>query len=185
MYPETDVPLIVPDTSAIELPELLEQKMARFQQESGLGKDLAEFIAKSDQVSLFEELIQKYPDIKPAFIAETLTSTVLDIKRQYELDPELLTEAHFRELFKYLHENKIHKDIVLDVLIDMIKGTFDVKRYAALGTEEIHTVLKEIIKKNTGAPFPALMGLAMKQLQGKASGKFIAEQLKKIMEGKH
>ena len=185
MYPETDVPLIVPDTSAIELPELLEQKMARFQQESGLGKDLAEFIAKSDQVSLFEELIQKYPDIKPAFIAETLTSTVLDIKRQYELDPELLTEAHFRELFKYLHENKIHKDIVLDVLIDMIKGTFDVKRYAALGTEEIHAVLQGIIKKNATAPFPALMGLAMKQLQGKASGKFIAEQLKKMVEGKH
>ena len=185
MYPETDVPLIVPDTSAIELPELLEQKMARFQQEFGLGKDLAEFIAKSDQVSLFEELIQKYPDIKPAFIAETLTSTVLDIKRQYELDPELLTEAHFRELFKYLHENKIHKDIVLDVLIDMIKGTFDVKRYAALGTEEIHAVLQGIIKKNATAPFPALMGLAMKQLQGKASGKFIAEQLKKMVEGKH
>lgn len=185
MYPETDVPLIYPDTTNIELPELLEKKIQRYQKERGLSKDLAEFVAKSDKVHLFEELVQKYPSIKPAFIAETLTSTLLDIKRQYGHDPEKLTEHHFRNLFRYLAENKIHKDIVLDVLIDMLTGQFDPAKYAALGTEEIHKVLKEIIRNNAGAPFPALMGLAMKQLQGKASGKFISEQLKKLVEKGH
>lgn len=182
MYPETDVPLIYPDLSGIELPELLEEKIKRFQQKLGLAKDLAEFVAKSDKIFLFEELIQNYPSIKPAFIAETLTSTLLDIKRQYRHDHEQLSDDDFRKLFRYLAEDKIHKDIVIDVLLDMITGKFDIKNYETLGTEKIHAVLQEIIQKNKGAPFSALMGIAMKQLQGKASGKFIAEQLKKLVE---
>lgn len=185
MYPETDVPLITPHIKNITLPETLEHRMGRYQHELGLSKDLAEFIAKSEKVFLFEELAQKYPQIKAAFVAETLTSTLLDIKRQYRQDPDILTEDHFRHLFRYLQENKIHKDIVLDVLIDMITGQFDLTKYATLGTEEIHKVLKEIMAKNKGAPFPALMGIAMKELQGKASGKFIAEQLKKMVEKGH
>ena len=34
---------------------------------------------------LFEEIIAKYPQIKPAFVAETINSTPLDIKRKYNL----------------------------------------------------------------------------------------------------
>ncbi len=185
MYPETDLPLIKPDLRNIELPEKLEEKMERYQKDLGLSLDLAEFVAKSDKVHLFGELVEKYPSIKPAFIAETLTSTPLDIKRQYQHDPDKLTEENFRNLFKYLAENKIHKDIVLDVLIDMVTGKFDLKRYAALGTEEIHKELMKIVSENQGAPFSALMGLAMKRLGGKASGKFISEQLQKILAKGH
>ena len=184
MYPETDIPLIRPDLK-IELPELLEDKFARFEKKYHLSPDLAEFIAKSAKVSLFEELAKKYSQIKPAFIAETLTSTLLEIKRKYDLDPEKLTDDHFRELFRYLSEDKIHKDIVLDVLIEMIKGTFDINKYASLGTEEIHKELLEIIDRNKGAPFPALMGMAMKKLNGKASGKFISQELRKILDEGH
>src|SRR3989344_912943 len=187
MYPETDVPLIYPtwEGEQIKLPELLEQKIDRYQQQLGLSKDLAEFAAKSDKNKLFEQLTAQYPQLKPAFIAETLTSTPLDIKRQYNLDGENLSEENFRDLFKYLAEGKIHKDIVLDVLIDLLKGTFNLNKYASLGTEHIHQIILEVIKTNKGAPFPALMGLCMKQLAGKASGQFIAEELKRILEQGH
>ncbi|HLD79880.1 MAG TPA: Glu-tRNA(Gln) amidotransferase subunit GatE [Candidatus Nanoarchaeia archaeon] len=185
MYPETDVPLIKPDVKNIELPETLEEKMERFHVTLGLGKDLAEFAAKSDKVGLFEELVQEYPAIKPAFIAETLISTPLDIKRQFHHDPDKLTEDNFRDLFRYLTEGKIHKDIVLDVLIDIITDKFDIKRYATLGTEEIHKELLKIVAENKGAPFSALMGLAMKRLAGKASGQFISSELHKIVEKGH
>ena len=185
MYPETDVPLIKPDSSNVKLPELLEDKFTRFEKEYKLSKDLAEFIAKSDKVMLFEELAIKHKKEKPAFIAETLTSTLLDIKRQYKENPDKLTDNQLRDLFQYLSEDKIHKDIILDVLIDMIKGKFNLERYTSMGTEEIHKVIKEIIKKNPKAPFPALMGMCMKQLAGKASGKFISENLKKIIHEGH
>lgn len=180
MYPETDVPLIRPDTRKIELPELLEEKARRYQKQFGLGKDLAEFVAKSDKFMLFEELVKKYPTIKTAFIAETLTSTPLEIRRKYNLDADKLTDDDFRNLFKYLQEEKIHKDIVLDVLIDMVRGEFDLKKYASLSTEDLHAVIREVVETNPGAPFSALMGLCMKRLAGKASGKFISEELKRL-----
>ncbi len=185
MYPETDVPLIYPILKGINLPETLDEKTIRYQQTLGLSRDLADFIAKSDRFDLFEELVTKYPSCKPAFIAETLISSPVEIKRNYALDSDKLSDNHFRELFLALSQDKIHKDIVLDVLMDMIKGTYDLKRYASLGTEAIHKTLKEIIAKNPNAPFSALMGLAMKELAGKASGQFISEQLKRMVESGH
>ncbi|PIZ51650.1 Glu-tRNA(Gln) amidotransferase GatDE subunit E [Candidatus Woesearchaeota archaeon CG_4_10_14_0_2_um_filter_33_13] len=182
MYPETDVPLIRPDLSIVKVPETLEEKIKRYQKSLKLSADLANFIAKSDKMVLFEELVKKHPKIKTAFIAETLISTTLDIKRKYELDPEKLTEDNFRQLFQYLDEEKIHKDIIIDVMIDMIKGKFDLKNYATISTEELHAKIKEVVEKNKGASQGALMGLCMKALAGKASGQFIAEELKRILE---
>ena len=71
------------------------------------------------------------------------------------------------------------------VLIDMCKGEFNLAKYETLGTEDIHHKLQEIINKNPNAPFPALMGTAMKELAGKASGKFISEELKRLLEKGH
>ncbi len=185
MYPETDVPLIFPDVSSIELPELLDDKAKRFAEEFSLGKDLSIFIVKSSQVDLFEELVALHPKMKPAFIAETLTSTVLEIKRKYNVDPNVLTSDNFRSLFTYLDQGKIHKDIVLDVLIDMIKGNFDIANYESLSTEEIHTTIQKIVNENKDAPFGALMGQCMKALAGKASGQIISQNLKTILEQGH
>src|SRR3989338_48518 len=185
MYPETDIPLVKPDTTKITIPETLEEKANRYQQQFQLSKDLAEFIAKSEHMPLFEELQTKYPSLKPAFIAETLTSTPFELKRKYNADPDLLTEDNFRNLFLYLSQDKIHKDIVLDVLLDMIKGTFSLQKYAKLSTEELHKGIKDVIQQNPNAPFSALMGLCIKKFQGKASGQFISEELKRIQEKGH
>jgi glutamyl-tRNA(Gln) amidotransferase subunit E len=181
MYPETDVPLIYPETKGIKLPELLEDKIKRFQKQFGLSGDLATLVAKSTNILLFEEIVKKYPEQKPAFIADVLTGMLAEIRRKYNVDTTALTNESFRELFSHLSQNKIHKDIVLDVLIDMAKGEFDLKKYASLGTEDIHSIIKDIVAKNKNAPFPALMGMCMKQLAGKASGKFISEELKKLL----
>ncbi|MBT3297682.1 Glu-tRNA(Gln) amidotransferase subunit GatE [archaeon] len=181
MYPETDVPLIIPDTSNIELPELLSERIVRYQTEYKLSNDLAEFVAKSTNMMLFEKYVTMYPKIKAAFIAESLTSTLLEIKRKYKLDVEKLTEDNYDMLFNYLNENKIHKDIILDVLMDMIKGKFDIKIYEGLSTEDLHKEIKKIVDSNKEAPFPALMGMCMKALAGKASGKVISTELKKLV----
>jgi Glu-tRNA(Gln) amidotransferase subunit E-like FAD-binding protein len=185
MYPETDVPLIRPDTTSITLPELIDEKIERFIQSYHLSRDLAEHVAKSDNNALFEELVQRHKSVKPSFIAEVLTSYVVEIRRKYKQDTQKLSDDHFRELFALLDQGKIHKDIVLDVLIDYAKGTFDLKRYETLGTEDIHQELQKIIETHPGAPFGALMGIAVKKLAGKASGKTISEELKKLLTEHH
>ncbi len=185
MYPETDVPLIKPDISEIRLPELIEDKLIRFEKDYELSYDLAVMVIKNGRADLFEELVNNYPKIKKAFIADIMTGMLVEIRRKYDLDPDKLTDDDFREIIKYLNQDKIHKDIMLDVLIDKIKGNFSIKKYASLGTEELHKVIKEIVEKNPKAPMGALMGMCMKQLAGKASGKFIASELQMILKEGH
>ena len=185
MYPETDVTLITPSYKNITLPELLENKIPRFQKDFKLTSDLANHIVKSNYVNLFEELAKKYPKIKSAFIADILTSMLTEIKRKYQLNPDTLNEDNFRQILEHLNNGKIHKDIILDVLIDMIKGNFDIKKYEGLSTEEIHKELSKIIKANPNAPMGALMGQAMKALAGKASGQVISKELRNLMQNPH
>ena len=185
MYPETDVPLIKPNVNNIQLPELIEDKIIRFEKDYELSFDLAKLVIRNGRADLFEELVNNYPKIKKAFIADVLTSMLVEIRRKYELNSDKLTDDDFREILNYLNQDKIHKDIMLDVLIDKIKGTFSIKRYESLGTEELHHLIKEIVSKNPKAPLGALMGMCMKQLAGKASGQFISAELKMILEQGH
>jgi glutamyl-tRNA(Gln) amidotransferase subunit E len=180
MYPETDVPLIKPDPFSVELPELISEKAERYQKKFGLSFDLAEYVAKSDYVELFEELVRKYPKFKANFIADTLISMPKEIKKKYSLDDSRLSSDNYRDLFKHLSSGAVHKDIVIDVLIDMIRGKFDLKNYETISDDDISEKIKEIVSANKGAPIGALMGLCMKALAGKASGKVISEELKKL-----
>ncbi|MBW2963251.1 Glu-tRNA(Gln) amidotransferase subunit GatE [Candidatus Woesearchaeota archaeon] len=182
MYPETDIPMVKPNLKGIELPELIEEKTKRFEK-LGLGRDLAPLMAQSEKSNLFEELVKKYKKVKPAFIAETLTGTLLELKRDYQI--EGIKDDDLREIFGYLNEGKIHKDIILSVLVDTAKGEFDIKKYESLGTEDLHQELISVIKENKGAPFGALMGKAMAKLKGKASGEKISKMLKELLEKGH
>lgn len=185
MYPETDVPLIYPSLEGIALPELIEEKVSRFIKDLGLAKDLAENIAYSPKVFLFEELVKRHRSIKPAYIAETLTATLAELRRTYQLDTEKITDEHFKEIFHHFAEGKIHKDIMIPVLIDFARNQFNLQKYASSSTEELHKELIQIIKENAGANISALMGAAMKKLQGKASGKVISEMLKEMVKEGH
>ena len=63
----------------------------------------------------------------------------------------------------------------------MIKNKFDLKNYESLGSEKVHEVIKDVVAKNKNAPFGALMGMCMKALAGKVSGKVISEELKRLI----
>jgi glutamyl-tRNA(Gln) amidotransferase subunit E len=181
MYPETDVPMIKTDPYSVEVPELISEKAERYQKKFGLSFDLAEYIAKSDYVELFEDLVKKYPKFKANFIADTLISMPKEINKKYQLDASKLNSENYKDLFKHLDSGAVHKDIVIDVLIDMIKGKFNLKNYETISDNDISEKVKEIVSANKGAPMGALMGLCMKALAGKASGKVISEELKKLV----
>ncbi len=182
MYPETDIPMVKPDLKGIKVVELIQEKTKRFEK-LGLGKDLAPLVAGSERAELFEELVKKYKKIKPGFIAETLTGTLAELKRDYQI--EGVSDSDLKKVFEYLNEGKIHKDIILSVLVDMAKDQFEIKKYEGLETEDLHEELMAVIKENKGAPFGALMGQAMAKLKGKASGEKVAKMLKELMEKGH
>ena len=87
MYPETDVPQIKISQEyfdAIEIPELLTDRAKRFVSDSGLNKELAEKIAYSRYLPLFENLIGIYSkdsNVNSTLIARTLVGIVPEIRR--------------------------------------------------------------------------------------------------------
>ncbi len=183
MYPETDIPLIVPDVRKIKLPELIDAKIGRFMK-LGLSGDLAEFVAKSDRVFLFEELVKKHHSVKASFIAELVTAKLLELKRDYQMDPEAVTDDVLRQVVGLVADGKLAKELVLKALIDMVKKTFNLSAYKALGRGDLKKEVIAIVNENPGLQFGALMGIVMKKLQGKASGKEISEILKEGMKKK-
>lgn len=184
MYPETDVPLVYTNMNGILVPELLDEKSVRFVKEYNLSEDLANHLVRSNYVILFEDLVKKY-NLKPSFIADTLTSTLAELKNNYKVNLNKITNNHLKDLFKYLDEDKIHKDIILDVLLDMANNKFNIKKYESLSTEKLHKVIIDVIKNHPKAPFSALMGICMKKLQGKVSGQILSRELGIILKKGH
>ncbi len=180
MYPETDVKLEKPDTKEIKLPELIEEKIKRFQK-LGLGKDLATLAAKSEQAPAFEKFIKEFKNIKPAFIAETLLSTPREIKRKFNADIDKLTETEFEEIFRHLDKGEITKDSVINILLDFCNSKFvSMDAYKPMSEEELKSEIKKIIEANKDIPFNALIGKTMAKLKGKADGKKIVQILKEL-----
>jgi len=181
MYPETDVETIKPSITKTERVELIHDKAERFEKKYGLGKDLAVTLAKSDMASWFEYFCNKFKKIKPAFIASTLVSTTREIKRKFDINVDNLAEKEFEEVFTYLNDGKISKDMVMDVLIDYAKGCFDIDKYALIEEEELKQEILEIVEDHRDASIGALMGIIMKKYKGKVDGKKVMEILKSLV----
>jgi len=178
MYPETDIRTIRPDTSRIKIPELIADKSERLERDFNLNKDIANLITKSGKTEFFIKLAKKYKSIKPLFIADTLINSEKEIKKRYK--KEIYVTEHIEEILDYLEKQKIPKEAVFEILVEIAHGKKPgYSKYFLMDEKEIKKVLKEIVEKNKGAPFNALMGQAMARLRGKADGKKIVKLLKK------
>ncbi|MEA2036695.1 MAG: Glu-tRNA(Gln) amidotransferase subunit GatE [Nanoarchaeota archaeon] len=180
MYPETDVaPIIVKDFKFEDV-ELIDDRVERFEK-LGLGHDLAKNIAKSEKYEWFENFVKKFKDIKPAFIASTLVESTKEIKRKFSPDIDKLTDKEFEQIFSYLNEGKISKDVVMDVLIDYSKGQFSLDKYATASDEDMEKEIAEIVKQKPCLNPGAYMGIVMGKFKGKIGGKKAMEILKKYV----
>jgi len=178
MYPETDIRTIRPDISKIKIPELITDRSEKLEKDFKLNKDLADLITKSGKTEFFIKLAKKYKNIKPLFIADSLVNFGKEIKRRYNKEVDI--SEHIEEILDYLNKGKISKEAVFEILVEKAQGKkVDYSKYLLMSDNEIKKILKEIIEKNKGAPFNALMGQAMARLRGKADGKKIVELLKK------
>jgi glutamyl-tRNA(Gln) amidotransferase subunit E len=185
MYPETDVPpmeITHERMHSLKIPELIEDITERYQK-LGLAKDLAEFMAKSEQREFFDRLIEEFKNVKPSFIAETLIPTIKDINKRLKLDTSIITKKQIRDIFQALDNEEISKESVYDMLVDCAsaKGA-DVSKYKLISDQELKKEIQKLVKENPEKQFNALIGLAMRQLRGKADGKKISDFLKELVE---
>ena len=189
MYPETDVPPVEPDPSEIDEPELLTEKVERYQDELGLDSGLAEQVAYGRRMPLFEEAVDN--GIDPTFAASVLESTVTELRRD-DVAVENIADAHFLAVFDLVADDELAKEGVNDVLTVLADqpdlSAEEAVEEAGLGgvdDEEVREIIAGVVERNADqvaeegmGAFSGLMGECMGELRGKADGDTVSDILR-------
>ena len=180
MYPETDIPVIRVTKKmldAVVLPELIDDKVLRFEKEFKLSAEDARIIVKSEID--FASYVKEYKKVDSKILVDILVKHPKEIKKRFNL--EGLKEKDLREVLGYLNSGKIGKSAVLEVLVDILKnGKADLSKYKGISDDDLEKEVKKIVKANKGAPINALMGEVMKKFRGKVDGKKVMMILKRL-----
>ena len=193
MYPETDVPPVAPDPTTVDPPELLTQKIERYQTEYGLAPDLAEQIAYDERMRLFERAVDTGVD--PTLAATTLVSTLTELRRD-GVSVEALTDDQLIESFELVAAAELATEGVPDLLRALaaepaLSAATAVERegLGSAGEGDVRDAVRTVIERNSeqvteegmGA-FSALMGECMGELRGKADGDVVSDVLREEIQ---
>ena len=159
---------------------------------------LAEQIFDSQYIELFEKLSEK-SKVNPTFIASVLCSSITNLERS-GLDSKLLKNEEIVKTFEYLERGKISKESVEIIFENIMSGKSKTVEEAMKNTSiqsldeiKLEEIIKNIINENKGIihsqkerSIGPLMGIAMKDLRGKASGEVInnllIKNIKEVLE---
>ena len=194
MYPETDVRPVKITTQRLrkikkEMPETLENKEQRFVEDHDISNELSSQIIRSVYLQLYESIVNDF-DISPTTVASTLTSTLTSLHRD-GAPIEHLSDSHITDLFRLIDEKKVATEAIPELLTYLAnnpQSTIDnALSSTGLNTVEISDVaniIKKIvderidfIKEQGERSVGGLMGIAMKELKGKADGKTVRDLL--------
>ncbi|WP_121821244.1 Glu-tRNA(Gln) amidotransferase subunit GatE [Halostella salina] len=193
MYPETDVPPVEPDVTEVETPELLTEKVERYQAEHGLDAGLAEQVAYGRYMPLFEEMVAAGVD--PTLAADTLESTLTALRRD-DVPVDALTETHLREAVALVDDGEVPSEGLEDLLTALAENP-DLTAAEAVEREdlggvdesEVREAVVDVVERNADqveqegmGAFSALMGEAMGALRGKADGDLVSEVLREEIQ---
>jgi glutamyl-tRNA(Gln) amidotransferase subunit E len=193
MYPETDVPPVDLDASAVETPELLTEKVERYQAAYDLDSGLAEQVAYGRRMPLFEQAVEA--GIDATFAAGLLESTLTELRRD-DVAVDRLTDEHLLAVMHLVEDGDLAKEGVAEVL-STIAADPDLSAEAAVeeaglggvSESDVREAVSEVVERNVeqveaegmGA-FSALMGEAMGALRGKADGEVVSDVLREEIQ---
>lgn len=182
MYPETDVSTMVPDISSVEMPELITEKITRFEKEYALPKQVAkELVFEAD----FEIFVKKYPQVKPVTIAEVLVSAPKEVKTRFNLDIDVESKKFVEladKILSKMNSGDLAKEAVIEIMVEHARGKdIDFSRYKT-NEDELTGYIVELVSKHPNLNSAAIMGEVMKKYRGKYPGSRIMELVKKYKE---
>lgn len=175
MYPETDIrPFMLPTN--IELPELLSDKLTQMTKKYNLAEHMVKELIK--QKIDFDKYAKTYDKLKPLTIAEFFVVLPKEIKKK--IGKEFVPLKNVMVLEK-LNSGKISSSSLEEITQLLANGKkVDYTKYQVADNKDVEKVVRNIYENNKNAPINALMGMAMKELKGKADGKKVMEILQKI-----
>jgi len=196
MYPETDIPSInvMPEEVKLameNIPKSWDESISEIQQKYDLNSQLSEQIFDSEYMELFEKICKNKKN-SPNFVASILCSSITNLERK-GFDGTLLKPEHIIESFELLASGKIPKESLEIIFENIMSGKSGNVKTAMQSTDissmdedELNGILDKIIQKNMELvkklgenAVTTMMGIAMKEVRGKASGKVVKDLLRK------
>jgi glutamyl-tRNA(Gln) amidotransferase subunit E len=197
MYPETDIPSLVITDEQLKLaklntPKSWDESLIDIQGKYSLNTQLAEQIFDSEYLELFEKICLDKRQ-SPNFVASILCSTITNLQRQ-GLNVALLKPEDVLKSFELLANKKITKEsmeIIFEVVMSgkakSVEEVVEKASITSLDESELNIILDKIIHNNSNIiirdgvrSLGPIMGIAMKELRGKAAG----EQVNLLLEKK-
>jgi glutamyl-tRNA(Gln) amidotransferase subunit E len=169
MYPETDVPAVDLDAGDVETPELLTEKVDRYQSAFGLDAGLAEQVAYGHRMPLFERAVEE--GIDPTFAAGTLESTLTELRRD-DVPVDRLDDEGLLAVMHLVEEGELAKEGVNEVLATMAddpsldaEAAVEAAGLSGVDEAEVREAVVEVVERNADqvetegmGAFSALMG---------------------------
>jgi len=178
MYPETDIPTIIPGKVKFEVIEIIDDKITRFKKEYALNDDYAKLAVKcedKDGVEI-ENYLKKYKDKK--LVVDFFTSIPKELKKRFNAEVDTKTIA--KEVFEKVNSGDMPKGSVVNLLADYAKSKkLNFNKFKGVSSDALEAEIRMIAENNRGASMGALMGIVMGKFQGKVDGKQAMEFLKK------
>ena len=201
MYPQSDIPTIKVSNNELGnatsmIPKSWEETILQIQNKYKINEQLSEQIFDSEYFELFEKIC-KNDKASPNFVASVLCSTITNLQRN-DFDALLLKDNEIFDTFNLLNDNKISKESIEIIFKQIMSGkavsvseAIQNASIKSLTEEELNKILDVIVEDNLDRikedgmrSLSSLMGLAMKQVRGQASGnlvnKLLLEKIKKL-----
>ena len=201
MYPETDIPPVIISNDELEnakknIPKSWDESLLELQKKYELNPQLSEQIFDSRYIELFEKIVGEIK-INPTFVASILCSSITNLERS-GLNSKLLKNEDIEKSFQLLDSGDIAKESIEIIFESIMSGksqsTLDAMKNSsieAVKESDVEEIIKkivennqEIIKNQKERAVGPLMGIAMKELRGKASGELVNNLLLKNIKKK-
>jgi len=193
MYPETDVPPVDLDPTEVETPELLTEKVERYQDEYGLGSGLADQVAYGKRMPLFEAVVAEGVD--PTLAAGTLESTLTELRRD-GVPVGNLTDDHLGDALHIVDDGEVPQEGLNGLLTALAEDpdltaaeAVEAEGLGGVGEDEVREAVVEVVKRNADqvraegmGAFSGLMGECMGALRGKADGDTVSSVLREEIQ---
>jgi len=201
MYPETDIPPILVTSDELKnaeknIPKSWDESLLELQKKHDLNPQLSEQIFDSRYIELFEKIVGR-TKVNPTFVASILCSSITKLERN-GLNSKLLMNEEIIKSFELLQAGKITKESIEMIFENIMDGKSQTIEEAmknasieAVNESDLEKIIEEIVEKNQDIvknqkerAVGPLMGIAMKELRGKASGEMVNKLLLKNIKKK-
>ena len=189
MYPETDLPLLKISRDLINdvkktLPDIWEDE-AKYRK-LGLNDEMIKTLFAEGTIEEFTEFYKILGNPKIVFKAMIIYPKEIASheKISHEKAEEIFDYETLAFLLKSIKEKKISEEHLKHVMEKIAKGEAKEKaiKFERMDMNSVEEKIHHIIKSKPGLSENAYMGLAMKEFNGKISGKEIMEIIKKYIK---